>query len=270
MIPNPTARLLDQLRLPPTPPRPRAIHPPPRAASPPSPHPLHRHAPRQRITPPPRPKFPHPRPPRPRPAARPARRPPLRPTRALQHRHTAGRRAGAGRRGITVRAAEGGGDGQELPAAQRAVRDADDVEQPDGDECDDVLLADDLCECRTAGRERGVVGDGGVWDCEDGGVCGVYRVCDGYVGAEEEFDLDGGCAGMAVLLLWMMSSMLTPILLLAGPRSFLCWLLHPLRSTGGWISRQCTRIRRYCRDIHLCCCISVWLGIRRMDLLLGE
>lgn len=78
--------------------------------------------------------------------------------------------------------------------------DADDVEQPDGDERDDVLLADDIRERGVAGRERGVVGDGGVWDCEDGGVRGVYRVCDGYVGAEEEFDLDGGCAGMCVPL----------------------------------------------------------------------
>lgn len=68
------------------------------------------------------------------------------------------------------------------------MRLADDVEQPDGHERHDVLLAGHL-------RERRAAGDGRVRHRQGGGVRRVRRVRDGHAGAAEEPDLDGGCAG---------------------------------------------------------------------------
>lgn len=82
-----------------------------------------------------------------------------------------------------------------MTSAQYPLHNANDVEQPNGHECDDLLLPDHLRECWPLGAFDRLVRHRDLWNCEDGFVCHIHHFCLRLARPTEVATMDGYRAG---------------------------------------------------------------------------
>lgn len=105
-----------------------------------------------------------------------------------------------------------------------------------------------------------------VWYSQGGRMCGIHLIRLGHPWEAGESDLDGHSAGMNVTTA---TSYASSNIHWPGSCIVLRWLLRPFRPPGVW---RCQRPGLRCARSHLCfcCCLSVWMGPRGVDILFGK